>query len=208
MLVTSAFTWGAGLSGGAMGAYLVNRTTRTALRLAVEQSERVAADGSRAARETLMRSSALELLRAAARVPQEVAGLGVRVTRDDRKRGFAFLDTLRVLGHGPAYLTPPVLQERWATLVELVHTFAYAWPVLDPEQYGGDSLETQLAAGGWLPEIYMRGREDVEAYATFVVATAVSVVQDTEPPTERPRPLLGPAQPPRARDAVHVRDAA
>jgi hypothetical protein len=191
--VTTGFVaMASGLAGGGMGAALVSRATRAALRQAVERSERVAQDGGRAARETLMRSSALELLRAAARVPQETQALGIRVTRDDRKRGFAFLDALRALGHGPAYLTPPALQERWATLVELVHDFAHAWPVLDPEEYGGDPVDAQLAAGGWMPAVYARARAEVTSYAEFVVATAVSVVEDSDAPADRPRPVLAP----------------
>src|SRR5690606_28715541 len=154
--------------------------------VAVQRSERAAEDGGRAARETLARSSAMELLRAASRVPLEVQALGVRVTRDDRKRGLAFLDGLRALGHGPAYLTPRDLQERWATLVELVHDFAHAWPVLDPVEYGGDPLDEQLAAGGWLPDVYEEARREVSAYAEFVVATAVAVVEDASLPAERP----------------------
>ena len=194
IVTTGIVAMASGLGGGGMGAYLVNRATRAALRQAVERSERVAEDGGRAARETLMRSSALELLRAAARVPQEVQALGIRVTRDDRKRGFAFLDALRALGSGPAYLTPPELQERWATLVELVHDFAHAWPVLDPAEYGGDPVESQLAAGGWMPDVYGRARGEVTAYAEFVVATAVAVVESADVPADRPRPVLAPEQ--------------
>jgi hypothetical protein len=194
-LLTGANVIASGVSGGGHGAYVVNRTTRAALREAADRAERVAADGGRAARETLMRSSALELLRAAARMSVEMGALGVRVTRDERRRGLAYLDALRDLEQGPAYLTPRVLQDRWATMVELVHTFAHAWPVLDPAEYGGDPVETQLAAGGWMPEVYERARGEVEEYARFVVATALAVVQDTPPPADRPRPALGPADP-------------
>ena len=55
-LTTSLVAVASGLAGGGMGAYLVSRATRAALAQAVERSERVAEDGGRAARETLMRS--------------------------------------------------------------------------------------------------------------------------------------------------------
>jgi hypothetical protein len=182
----------AGLAGGGMGTYAVSRATRRGLLAAVDRSEQASLDGGRAARETLMRSSTMELLRAAGRVPMEMQALGIRVTRDDRRRGFAFLDALRALGAGPAYLTPPVLQERWATLVELVQDFAHAWPVLDPLEYGGDSVESQLTAGGWMPEVYAAARGTVQDYAAFVVESAVAVIADEPLPADRPRPVLAP----------------
>jgi hypothetical protein len=192
--VIAATTLVSGLAGGGLGAWLVSRTTAQTLKMTIDRAERTAVDGGRAARETLMRSCALELLRAAGRVPVEVQALGLRVTKDDRKRGYAFLDGLRQMGTGPAMLTPAQLQERWAVLVELVHDFAHAWPVLDPREFGGDSVEEQLAAGGWLPDVYDRARGEMTRYATYVCSTAVAVIEDRDLPREIEIPVLGPVR--------------